>query len=214
MLPQGGTIPASGSVVVDMLPINGVVPKPLKQGSGGDPGLAGSLAGVPGTITYALVGGVDTYTFNRATPGSSVVVDRPSPYRPYFSNARRGDIYVIFMGQNGPSIDRAIQDTKAIIQHMTALNKRFIVISKPTGTDADDAKYFAEFGRRFISIRQYMVAYGLQDAGITPTAQDNIDIAAGVVPASLRVDSVHWNQAGSTICGTQVAKRLIELEWV
>ena len=112
---------------------------------------------------------------------------------------------------------RAIQDAKAIIQRMTALDKRFLVISKPGGSstsDVDDAMWFAEFGRRFIPIRQYMVKYGLADAGITPTAQDITDMANGTVPTSLRSDSVHWLGVDYTILANIIFQRLYEMEWI
>ncbi|MCF6764128.1 hypothetical protein, partial [Pseudomonas fragi] len=71
-----------------------------------------------------------------------------------------------------------------------------------------------EFGRRFIPIRQYLVKYGLADAGITPTAQDNADMASGTVPTSLRFDGVHWLAPGYTILANIVFQRLKELEWI
>lgn len=208
---SGGVIPSSGGVTIIFRQINGQSVTPLLQGTG-TPGttFTGSLAGVPGTISQS--GG--NYTFTRTASGSAVAVTRPVAWRTDFSEARRGDIAIIWIGQNGPSNTRAIEDARAIIDHLEALNKRFLVISKPTSSAADDAAWFAEFGRRFLAIRAYMVEYGLQDAGITPTAQDTTDISNGVVPTSLRTDSVHWTAAGYTILGNQVFKRLNELNWI
>lgn len=215
VLPVAEVIPATSTPFeITLLPINGQTPAPLKQGAST---YTSRLGGVPGTISKTEGGGVLTYFFTRATAGPEVIANRPMPLYLDIGEQARGDIMLIWIGQNGPDNARAIQDAKAIIQRMTALDKRFLVISKPGGTsaqDADDAQWFAEFGRRFIPIRQYMVKYGLADAGITPTAQDLIDAANGTVPSSLRVDSVHWNAAGYTILGNLVFQRLIELEWV
>lgn len=209
----GGSIPASGGVTITFRQINGSNVAPLLQGDGNpDGGMTGPLKGVLGTITYDSA--TTTYTFTRTTAGSAVTCDRPEAFRTDYSEARRGDIYIIWIGQNIPSNDRAIQDARAMVEHMTALSKRYIVVSKPTSTDTDDAAWHAEFGRRFLAIRKYMVEFGLQDAGITPTTQDNTDMANGVVPTSLRSDSVHWTAAGYTIMGQQVFNRIRELGWV
>ena len=215
VLPVAEVIPATTAPFeIILLPINGQMPAPLKQGY---LTYTGRLGAVPGTFSRTESGGVLTYYFTRTTAGSEVVANRPLPMYLDVGIESRGDINLLWMGQNGPDTTRAIQDTKALIQQMTALDKRYLVISKPGGTsaqDAEDAQWFAEFGRRFIPIRQYMVKYGLADAGITPTAQDIIDMANGTVPSSLRVDPTHWNASGYTILGHVVFQRLIELEWV
>ena len=63
-------------------------------------------------------------------------------------------------------------------------------------------------------LSQYLVEYGLQDAGITPTAQDLIDISNGVVPSSLRADAVHFTADGYTILAQQVYNKLEQLGWL
>ncbi len=83
---------------------------------------------------------------------------------------------------------------------------------RPTSTDDIDLKFFSEFGNNIIPIRKYMIEYGLDDAGLTPTEQDLIDINAGVVPTSLRADSVHFNSYGHKIIAEQVFKKLKELK--
>jgi hypothetical protein len=217
----GGVIPASGAVVVTFREINGQIVRPLLQGTGISSGLfAGSLHGVPGVITLVKPNGGSTwdpanyYQFTRDTPGAEVTANRPYPYYTNFSNSRRGDINLMWIGQNGPSNTRAIEDARAIVQHMTALDKRFLVISKPTSTDADDAAWFAEFGRRFVPIRKYLVEFGLSDAGIAATSQDTADMAAGIVPVSLRSDAIHWLGPAYSILANVVFKRFNELGWI
>ena len=214
-LPVGGVIPATTTAFEIILQaINGQVTKPLMQGASS---YTGRLGNVPGTFSRTVVDTVYTYFFTRTTAGAEVVANRPLPLYLDIGDQARDDITIIWIGQNGPNDVRAIQDAKAIIQRMTALDKRYLVISKPGGSstsDVDDAAWFAEFGRRFIPIRQYLVKYGLADAGITPTAQDNADMASGTVPTSLRFDGVHWLAPGYTILANIVFQRLKELEWI
>ena len=214
-LPVGGVIPATITAFeITLQPINGQVTKPLMQGASS---YTGRLGNVPGTFSRTVVDTTYTYFFTRTKAGSEVIANRPLPLYLDIGDQARGDITIIWIGQNGPNDVRAIQDAKAIIQRMTALDKRYLVISKPGGSstsDVDDAAWFAEFGRRFIPIRQYLVKYGLADAGITPTAQDNADMASGTVPTSLRFDGVHWLAPGYTILANIVFQRLKELEWI
>ena len=214
-LPVAGVIPATTTAFeITLQAINGYVPKPLMQGPSS---YTGRLGQVPGTFSRTVVDNVYTYYFTRAKAGTEIVANRPLPMYLDIGDQARGDINIIWIGQNGPNDVRAIQDAKAIIQRMTALDKRYLVISKPGGTsanDADDALWFAEFGRRFIPIRQYMVKYGLADAGIEATAQDLTDMANGTVPTSLRSDSVHWLAAGYSILANIIFQLLKELEWI
>jgi hypothetical protein len=237
LLPTGGSIPASGSVVIPDFPIDGGGTSwPLLQGAGTDNGkMMGTLAGVPGEIVLTRQAGApqyvrdagDVYTFVRTTPGTAVPVTRPMPFYYDYTNARRGDIAVFWIGRNNnSSYNRVFSDLKRAIQHMTALDKRFIIIAdtngaaEGTGTAtfnnlaALNALYQNEYGRRYVDVRSYLVKYGLEDAGITPTAQDTADIAADIVPTSLRSDNLHLNAAGYTIVGKQVAARMRELGWV
>lgn len=209
---DGGLIPAAVTPVsITIRPINGSPTSPLLQGGGG----SGWIILPDGTRVngaMTLVSGV--YYFTRSTAGSDIACTRPVPYRRDSANLRRGDIYIIWIGQNGPSEARAIQDAKALIAHMTALDKRFLVIPRPTNNDAADTLWVNEFGERVILARKYLVEYGLADAGITPTSQDITDMAAGTVPTSLRADAVHWTAAGYTILGKLVFQRMKELGWL
>lgn len=215
----GGIIPASTTpVTVTLEQINGETVRPLLQGSTTWTGVLDGIAGVLNLVepsgSSASWQADNYYTFARTAAGTQITIDRPKPFYLDVAAPRLGDIHIIWIGQNGPSTARAISDAKAIIQRMQALDKRYLVISKPTSTDADDSLFFAEFGRRFVAARKYLVQYGLQDAGITPTAQDNTDIANGIVPTSLRADAVHWTAQGYTILANLLFNRIKELGWI
>ena len=71
-----------------------------------------------------------------------------------------------------------------------------------------------EFGRRFISLREYLSQYGLDDAGITPTEQDLSMMAQGQTPQSLLTDSVHYNSACKTVIGNMIYRKIKELNMI
>ena len=219
-----GIIPAEITpIVITLQDINGSLIRPLLQGNGGASGFTGELNGVLGNIALVKPNGGSTwdasnyYTFTRTTTGTSVTTNRPQDFYTNYALERRGDIKIIWIGQNGPSTARAISDAKAIIQSMTPLKKRFLIISKPTSTDAEDSEFFNEFGEYFVPIRKYLVEYGLEDAGITPTSEDITDMAAGRVPVSLcasPTDKIHWNATGYTIMANVLFKKLVKLGWL
>ena len=210
ILVDNGVIPPDASAVrVTLLPINGEVVRPLLQGPSAWSGYLGDVHGNLSRVTPD-----DYYIFTRTTVGATVTLDRPAAFYLDIAKPRLVDIHIIWIGQNGPSNTRAISDAKAMIQNMKALNKRFLVISKPTSSDADDAAWFSEFGSRFVAARKYLIQYGLQDANITPTAQDLTDISNGVVPSSLRKDAVHWTPTGYSILANIILKRLKEMGWI
>lgn len=209
MLPDGGEIPTSGAVDVSLPDIYGRTPD---FGNGlKDTFVSGSFGGVAGTLAKS---GSD-FTFTRTASGDAVTVTQPLPWLTPDAEARRGDIAVIWASQNnGSAQERAIADTQAIINHLSSLDKRYIVLNRPTSDDAEDEMWYLAFGRRFIAIRRYMFESGLVDAGITPTTQDNLDIAAEIVPDSLRSDSIHFNTTGQALVAQQVNARLLEFGWI
>lgn len=224
-----GLVPATTTAVrITLDQINGQTARPLLQGGGGSD-FTGTLAGVDGKISLVQPNGASTtwddanyYTFKRTNVGSDVVANRPIPFVTDYAKKRMGDIKIIWIGQNGPSTERAIQDAKAIIQSMRALDKRYLVISKPTATPADDAAFFAEFGDRFIAAKKYMVEFGIHDAlelGLVTevTAQDLTDISNYTIPLPLCAstsDRLHWSAAGYTVFAHLIFKKLQFLGWI
>lgn len=231
---ENGVIPASPSPVkMVMLDNNGKPIRPLVQKSGipetnNDLYFDGTINGVHGRLAIVKPNGASPvwdssnyYTFTRSEAGAEVVLNRPTPFYLDFAEARRGDIAIFWMGQNNetPS-ESVIADAKAMINHLKPMAKRYLVISRPKpylnlyAQISDEEKLYLEYGFRFINVRQYLIDYGLADAGITPTSQDLSDIAAGLVPSSLRSDGTHFNNAGYAVVAKIVFERLKQLGWV
>lgn len=64
------------------------------------------------------------------------------------------------------------------------------------------------YGSKFLDVRRELIDNGLAIAGITPTAQDNTDIANDVIPTSLRSDVLHLNTAGYGVVASLVNTKL------
>lgn len=177
------------------------------------------IGDIEGTLTwtgssYADMNG--TWTFTRSQAGDETLINRPTALRTNFDmNHNAPKLAVIFIGQNGGWTDNAdlIKQHRWMIDHTKA--KDYIILGLSSGSAADRAQYeadmAAEFGRRFISLRQYLTQYGLDDLGLTPTQDDLDAMAIEKVPPSLLIDAVHFTPDCRTIVGDMLYRKIKDL---
>ena len=192
------------------------------------------IAGVEGVLrwtgsSYADMNGI--WTFTRNASGTAVKINRPTAIRTDFdrNHNKQSELMVLFIGQNGGYADMydLVRMHRLMIDHFKG--KEYIILGLSSGTKAQRTDYESrmkkEFGRRFISLREYLAepiydadgrtvisCYGLSDAGIDPTETDIEQIKLGQVPQMLLADSVHYTAATKTVIGTMLYKKLVELE--
>ena len=65
-----------------------------------------------------------------------------------------------------------------------------------------------------MDLKAWLVANGLDYLNITPTAQDEADMAANTVPTSLRTDDLHLNANGYRAAGHYVATIIEQKGWL
>lgn len=230
LTPVGGSIPASGAVDVTInSPTNSW---PLIYGDGIPAGnYTGTLSGIPGTLGIIKDAGSghqpgDRYTFTRTTPGTAVAVSA-QPFIGDFAVARRNDIAIIWVGRNNiPSTAQVISDIRAMTGYLDAIEKRYLIISvcsaadETTGTSGHTAitslntSLATEYGQKFLDARRYMIDSALAAAGITPLNADNAAVAGDTIPAALRTDNIHFNEAGKVAVNNFIAKALNLRGWV
>ena len=177
------------------------------------------IGGVEGTLAWTGSNYADTtgtWTFTRSVAGDAVTIDRETVIRTEFDrNKNTPHLMVIFMGQNGGFSSTAdlINTHKLMINHAKA--RHVIILGLSSGTASERAAYESamkyEFGRYFISLREYLSKYGLADAGLTPTDADIAAMANGKVPPQLLTDGVHFTSATKTVIGNMLYKKCVEL---
>ena len=74
-----------------------------------------------------------------------------------------------------------------------------------------EAALTAEFGDRFINMRQFLIDDGLAIAGLTPTREDAEDAAVGCISLQLRSDWTHLNSYGYYAKAQAVYQRGVQL---
>lgn len=217
----GNEIPASGPVTVSAIDVR------ILSGASnsGTSTMAGRLAGVPGVLSCAHDASsdlLDVYTFTRTTAGDAVQCLPGSPFLPD-TNGRENGVVIIATGANdGGNIERIKTGVDAIVSICTASDRRFLIVTPPSGgpiTPGDPAPpvaaYFSEYenwaaakyGDRVFNVRLWSHQFG------NGSADDIADIAAGIVPRSLRVDSVHWTNAFSQLVAEHLANQIISRGW-
>ena len=178
------------------------------------------IGDIEGTLKWAGSSYNDTagvWTFTRSEAGEKMVINRPTAMTTAFDREKNAPyLMVVFMGQNGgynSDNDELVRLHRLMINHAKA--KHVIVLGLSSGTAESRADYEAamrkEFGRYFISLREYLSEYGLDDAGLTATEADTAAMQTGAVPPQLLADSVHYTTATKTVIGDLIYKRCCEL---
>lgn len=195
------------------------------------------IGNVEGTLkwtgsNYADMNGI--WTFTRSVAGDTVVIDRPTAIRTEFDrNKNTPHLMVIFIGQNGGYTDNddLIRQHRLMIEHAHA--KNFIVLGLSSGTASARKAYEdamkKEFGRYFISLREYLAhpiyqngeivsCYGLADQNLSPDPMYSYngkttlqEIAEGTVPHQILADAVHYTSGTKTVIGNMLYKKCCEL---
>lgn len=191
--------------------------KPLLQGNGSGSGNKLIVNGVECTLSYASATG---YTISGYT-GKALTV--PAIAR-FAGSDFNGKVVCIWAGNNGVNVggDTSADAVIAIIDSMIAHlgHSNYVVFTRwiTNATDstfaAEDPKMLKRYGNKLFPVRRLLVDYGLDLAGIAPTAQDETDIAKGTVPTSLRSDGIHLNAAGYTAVGKMLANKIRSLGYV
>ena len=206
---------------------------PLLQGGTAhvNPVMIGDVEGVLAWTGSSYSDTTGTWTFTRSEAGDEVAITRPTAIRTAYDRNRNGknDIMIIFMGQNGgynSDVSELIRMHRLMIDHFKG--KEYVILGLSSGTASSRADYEEameeEFGRRFISLREYLAypiydedgetiisCYGLDDAGLDATDDDITAIESGQVPSSLLSDSVHYTSDTKTVIGNLLYKKMVEL---
>jgi len=211
------TVPHEGSVVVR--PDASI--SPWNTGLDAAVTIGGSLAGVPGAITRDA--GTDAWLFTRSTAGPPVAVPAGTIFRPTDAAANASAVLISWVGRNDVVFDlpqpRAgiVAATEAMIDHLTPLRKKFLIISVTTTTTETEGtagyalvraindELHQRWPAHFVDLRSLIIERGLEMAGIEPTAADRAAITADTVPPSLMVDAIHFNE----VCRDRVIAPLI-----
>ncbi len=220
VLSEDLTIPADSTPVnVYYTSREGQKVAPLRQGKAGvNPVVIGGIEGTLSITQETHVSKEFSYQFTRSVPGETktvpagaeVVTDAASKYLDYFP--------VVYIGQNGgyADFDDLIRQQRAIIDHQTANQDRFLIVGLHTGTAESrgplEKAMQEEYGDKYINLRAYMATKAMADAGLEPTEEDMKLMEQGSTPYSLMVpDHCHFNSTGYALIGKLIYHTMDQL---
>ena len=165
------------------------------------------VSGIAGDI--AINQNDEQYTFTRIDSGTEKVISSPSvALTPQIVNENE-HICILWGGTNNTW--QGIDFIDRYIAYMVekAKSGRYIILGLTaknvfSNIESMNTKMKETFGVHFLDIRQYILDYGLADAGITPTEEDTAAIENGEMPPSLLNDATHFNTAGYTVIAKQI----------
>lgn len=129
---------------------------------------------------------------------------------------RREWINVFWMGTNdNPAVNTWGPTLANIAACVADLDERYLVLGvtvadgglDPAYVDDLDATLAGLYGDRFVDIRAYLQSYN------DGSGNDLADIAAGLVPRSLRSDTIHLNGRGNQLVAKCLDAKLAALGW-
>jgi len=223
----GGNIPASGSVTVTS---PAVFAWRLDRSADST---TGTLAGVPGTLTFVRTASPDM-TFTRTTPGTAVPVAGAVPWESA-GRAYAGGLQVIMAGRNDigynspvgvPSVDRVVTATVAMVESLTPMNRRVLLLGATTSTaeitgsngynqvTAINAALKSLYPQFFWDYRAWLVKEAIYELGITPTADDLTAMAGDTLPPSIMTDPVHYSPATAAKAAARIKLELTNRGWI
>lgn len=202
---ENSRIPASGSVAITAVTVR-LLSTPAFNG--GTFTAKGWLRGVYGTLTcVANAGGdlLDDYSFVRDVAGEVVYCPANTAFIP---NIGERDFWtqIIWIGRNNLDSPETVKsDIQAMVEAQKTSQKRFLILTPPLGGTKTPGQSTTEgvgstiynncvsiedwaakkYGDKVINVRLLLQQHG------DGSADDNDDIAKGVVPRSLRSDAVH-----------------------
>lgn len=214
------TIPADTTPVeIRFTSKEGQYVAPLRQGQAGVNTV--TICGIEGTLSISQESYNSNdynYYFTRSTAGELKTVPAGAEIITAASSQYLDYVTVIFIGQNGGYSDPEdlIRQQGAILDHQSANNDRFIIVGLHTGTKESrqtlEAAMEAEYGEKYINLREYMSTKAMTDAGLEPTAADSALMNQGATPYSLMVDDrLHFNAAAYKLIGNLIFDTMNDL---
>lgn len=215
-MPEGGVIPASGTVPVDLGGVDFVIRPNWNH--------PGSIAGVLGNLRHIADG---AWEFTRTTDGEAVTVTEPTRFSYRFEQPYGPGTHVFMFGTNDLTLarDNGVEwagGTEAdVVDHLCANMARAIesvkdsrgrhVLVSGIKSNADilpgdwhhqatteiNDRLRRMFPGHFIDRQHWLATRALDAAGITPTADDLVAMEAGMCPPSAHEpgDTAHLRQS-------------------
>jgi lysophospholipase L1-like esterase len=205
--PDSGGVPLPGAYVAPMCAV--AWGDSLTMGHGTD------MPNEPYPARLATMQARDVRNFGIAGQTSTEILDR---IRAPEAEGQRGCISLLWMGRNNFWTQEVLGDVVAATMHQTS--GRYLVLSVLNADNENRSTWqWARVGElnkalqelyttKFVDVRQALI-----NAADPNSPLDAADVAAGLIPRSLRVDTVHLNPRGYNVVANTVADAIRRVGW-
>lgn len=209
------------------------LPLTTTAGDGATRTLNVRIANIAGVLTCSKPGGVETYTFTPdggqtlpvRCPARTAMVLTDNDASAFGSAKDMRRVNVLWYGRNDDwtTPTGIMAALEASVQRLIdSGNSRFLILTVINGNYSSEFTGTSRYGQlgdinraiakrwpqKTFDARRWLIEEALGVLGITPTAQDLIDIGNDTVPASLRSDNIHLTGAAYTALGVRCAAEL------
>ncbi|MBB3965007.1 SGNH/GDSL hydrolase family protein [Rhizobium metallidurans] len=181
------------------------------RGANGTIGLPGALAGVDGVLT---TDGNTRHLFTRSHAGDAVAVEYATRFLP--GDATLGQVQWLWAGRNNAAKpETVLSDIAAMAAHVPG-GRYLIGAILPSAADdlatrqtiaGLNATLATLYPERFVDLSAALAAAANQTSG------DQQDVAAGIIPRSLRSDALHLNDRGYAIAASAWVSATTAMGW-
>ena len=170
-----------------------------------------TINGIAGKITYRYEG--NTLLFTRDQPGEQTIINSPTLIQ-VNNNIEPNGILILYTGAYEESIKGSlVKYQKEIIQAFNTENYLVVSLTQNDRNETNESLKAAH-GEHYLDFKSYLLSNGLQDAGITPTAQDLQDIAENKIPTSLKANEINGNDKYCQLLSKQILDKLTTLKYI
>lgn len=215
------TATVSGNLIPDTGPVNVTVSNGILDSSGTVSTIGCSVNGVAGTLSKSGA----QYVFTRSAAGASTVVWPGTTLEIAVPAEAKYCTNVIWLGRNHFNYAQTVAQYDAqiatvldaidkAVKSLNPVNPKFMLVgvtngsTEAVGSDgynailSFNAQLQARYPRQFLDIRKVLLESG------TGAGQDATNYANGVIPASMRSDTQHFNAAGNAVIASAFQAKL------
>ncbi len=181
------------------------------HGANGAIGLHGTLAGVNGTLT---TDGGTRHLFTRSHAGDAVPVEYATPFFP--SDAATGRVQWLWAGRNNAETpETVLTDIAAMAAHVPGGRYLIGSILPSAGDSPETRQTIAALNGALADLypARFVDIYAALTAAANQTTEDQQDVAAGIIPTSLRSDALHLNDQGYAIAAAAWVSATTAMGW-
>lgn len=170
------------------------------------------INGVEGTLSATGQG----YAFKRTEKGEAIEIKHPVPVKTKGAIDRKNDIQIFFVGKEQKyDLEKTVDIYKKMVGYLNPVIKSYIIIGPIEGDNASmndfDKRMKKEFGRNYISIREYISKYAVSEMNISLSSEDMALLEKGAVPKAFMEDEYIFKAETNEYIASIIYERLMEL---